>query len=254
MSFMKKMMARVGVGSSEVDTILNRNVLVPGETVDGVIKIRAGSVEQTIEKIDLSLHTTYVQKKDDSKVTKSVQIAQHTVANQFTLQPNDKREFPFAFTLPLDAPISKGKSNVWLQTGLDIKSAVDPQDKDMIQVAPHPYINAFLQAVDGLGFKLREVENEEAHGFGRLPFIQEFEFHATHGAFRSRLDELEAVFQPVSKDNIRVILEIDRKARGFSGFLSEMLETDESKVQFMLTTDDVNEIQRQLTDVLNQYA
>ncbi|PFG12397.1 sporulation protein [Bacillus sp. es.036] len=254
MSFMKKMMARVGVGSSEVDTILNRNVLVPGETVDGVIKIRAGSVEQTIEKIDLSLHTTYVQKKDDSKVTKSVQIAQHTVANQFTLQPNDKREFPFAFILPLDAPISKGKSNVWLQTGLDIKNAVDPQDKDMIQVAPHPYINAFLQAVDGLGFKLREVENEEAHGFGRLPFIQEFEFHATHGAFRSRLDELEAVFQPVSKDNIRVILEIDRKARGFSGFLSEMLETDESKVQFMLTTDDVNEIQRQLTDVLNQYA
>ncbi len=254
MSFMKKMMARVGVGSSEVDTILNRNVLVPGETVDGVIKIRAGSVEQTIEKIDLTLHTTYVQKKDDSKVTKSAQIARYAVANQFTIPPNDEREFPFSFTLPLDAPISKGKSKVWLQTGLDIKSAVDPQDKDMIQIAPHPYINAFLQAVDGLGFKLREVENEEAHDFGRLPFIQEFEFHATHGAFRSRLDELEAVFQPVSKDNIRVILEIDRKARGFSGFLSEMLETDESKVQFMLTTDDVNEIQRQLTDVLNQYA
>lgn len=254
MSFMKKMMARVGVGSSEVDTILNRNVLVPGETVDGVIKIRAGSVEQTVEKIDLSLHTTYVQKKDDSTVTKSTEIARYEVAHQFTLQPNEEKEFPFSFPLPLDAPISKGRSQVWLQTGLDIKGAIDPQDKDLIEVAPHPYVSAFFDAVDGLGFKLREVENEEAHGFGRLPFIQEFEFRVAHGAFRSRLDELEAVFQPVSKDQLRVILEIDRKARGFSGFLSEMLETDESKVQFMITTDDVNEIQRQLTDVLNRYA
>lgn len=254
MSFMKKMLARVGVGNTEVDTILNRNVLVPGETVDGVIKIHAGSVEQTVEKIDLSLHTTYVQKKDDSKVTKAAQIARHVVANQFTIQPEDTKEFPFSFTLPLDAPISKGKCNVWLQTGLDIKGAVDPQDKDMIEVAPHPYIKAFLKAVDELGFQLREVENEEARGFGRLPFIQEFEFRAVRGTFRSRLDELEAVFQPVSEDDIRVILEIDRRARGITGFLSEMLETDEDKVQFTLTTDDVNQIQRQLTDVLNQYA
>jgi sporulation-control protein len=120
-------------------------------------------------------------------------------------------------------------------TGLDIKEALDPKDKDQIQVKPHPHCAVILEAVSQLEFRTREVTCIYSPRYGRksgLPFVQEFEFVPT-SQFRSHLDELEIIFLP-DENGVDLLLQIDRKARGLAGLFSEALDSDESfvKVRF----------------------
>jgi sporulation-control protein len=80
-----------------------------------------------------------------------------------------------------------------------------------------------------LGFRMREAENEELpHRLRRrLPFGQELEFVAGSGEFRGRFDEVELLMFP-SEGSVDLVLQIDRRARGLSSFLSEAIGTDES--------------------------
>ena len=85
---------------------------------------------------------------------------------------------------------------------------------------PNSLLNGVLNSISSLGFRLRgaECENATYRLRGRLPFIQEFEFVPTSGTFRGRLDELELVFLPNSSTTADLHFQIDRKARGLSGF------------------------------------
>jgi sporulation-control protein len=122
---------------------------------------------------------------------------------------------------------------VWVETGLDIQMAVNPTDRDYIQVVPSEEIQTVLDAIDLLGFRLREVTNEYAPRLGgSLPFVQEFEFVPTR-QFRGRLDELEVMFFPRGGD-LQLLLQIDRRARGFGGFLAEAMDADETFVRVTL--------------------
>ena len=197
-------------------------------------------MEQNIEDIYLSLSTTYEWKKDDKKVTLQTEIGRYRLTQSCVVQPNEVKEIPFSFELPLDTPITIGKTKVWVQTGLDIKNALDPVDRDYITIAPTPLVEAFLQSLNTLGFRLRNADCEQAKGVfrNRLPFIQEFEFVPTGGALRKKIDELEVVFLPKS-NGLEVLMEVDRKARGLSGFFAEALEMDESLVRFTVTEQDI---------------
>lgn len=64
-----------------------------------------------------------------------------------------------------------------MRTGLDIKTAINPKDRDALEVRPHPLVHRVLEAVEKLGFHLHKVECEYADRFGgAYPFVQEFEF------------------------------------------------------------------------------
>lgn len=55
MSFLKKTLASFGIGSAKVDSILNQDVLYPGQSVDVSIHVYGGATEQAIDNIDLKL-------------------------------------------------------------------------------------------------------------------------------------------------------------------------------------------------------
>jgi len=57
--------------------------------------------------------------------------------------------------------------------------------------------------------------------------VQEFEFKPA-GYGRARYDEVEVVFEGQRGDQLDLMLQLDRSARGFGGFLMEMSGTDES--------------------------
>lgn len=256
MSFFNKVLASVGIGAATVDTKLERDVVMPGEEIKGVVEIRGGNTEQKIDDIYLTVNTQYVKESDDHKMNVTATIERIRLATAFTVSANEKREIPFSFILPIDTPVSMGRTRVWVATGLDIKNAVDPADKDYLQVRPGKLLDSVLEAVSALGFRIREVECEQASYRlrQRLPFIQEFEFVPTSGSFRGKLDELELVYLPISAASADLHFQIDRKARGLGGFLAEALEMDETNIRISVSQDDIPALTQKLQAMIQQYS
>ncbi|NMD70003.1 sporulation protein [Bacillus sp. DNRA2] len=256
MSLFNKVFASIGIGAATVDTKLERDTLVPGEAVKGIVEVRGGSVEQQIDAIYLSLFTTYLKESDDRKYTVNALIEQVRLNEPFVIKSQETKQIPFSFELPIDTPISLGRSKIWVQTGLDIKNAVDPTDKDFIKVIPNPLTEAVINVVNDLGFRLREVECEEApyRIRKRLPFVQEFEFVPITGTYRGKLDELEIVFFPSSSSMTDIYMQVDRKARGLGGFLAEALEMDESHIHFTVSSGDLPSLREKINSVIQKFS
>lgn len=256
MSFFNKMLASMGVGSAKVDTVLTKAVYRAGELMEGVVKISGGKTDQQIDAIYLAVYTTYTREMDDRKYTDKAVVQKQKVVDSFTLAANESKEIPFSFTLPYDTPVTKGATRVWIQTVLDIASAVDPTDKDFIQVEPTPLAASVLKEVEALGFRLRKAECEQASRKfrGMYPFMQEFEYVPMTGEFYGKLDELEVVFLSQSADKAELYLQIDRKARGFGGFLAEALDQDETFVPVTIHKSDERDIKSKLYNVLRKYS
>lgn len=256
MSLFNKILSGIGIGSARVDTKLTTDQLRAGEKVTGVVEIVGGNMEQQIDAIYLSLMTTYLKESNDRKINKQATIEKIKIVEPFTIGSNERREIPFSIVLPLDTPATLGKTKVWVHTGLDIKNALDPSDKDYISVSPSPLAAGVLNAVYDLGLSLRKVDCEAApyRLRRRLPFVQEYEFVPTSGPYRGRLDEVEVMFFPQTDNKLEVMMQIDRRARGLSSFLAEAMDMDESFVTFTVTTDDLPTIKPQINQIISRYS
>jgi sporulation-control protein len=177
------------------------------------------------------------------------------LTESFTIAANEDKVVPFQMKIPYEAPATLGRTRLWIQTGLDIKMAIDPQDKDFLEIQPHPLVTGFIDAAQRLGFQLRQVDCEKTPSYFKngLPFVQEFEFKPITGEFARKLDELEAVFQ-LTENEARVLLQVDRRARGFSSFLAESLNMDESFVKFSFKQSDLSTLDRTLGDMIRKYC
>lgn len=256
MSFFNKVFASVGIGAASVDTKLEKDTYMPGETVQGVVEVKGGKVDQQIDEIYLSLNTTYLKESDDRKYNVTASIDRFRLTTPFTIKSNEKKEIPFIFQLPYDTPLSIGRSKVWVTTGLDIKGGIDPSDKDYLKVMPNQLMTAVFNAVDNLGFRIREADCEEAPRRlrGRLPFVQEFEFVPTSGLFRGKLDELEVVFLSSGNGTLDMMFQVDRRARGLSGLFSEAMGMDETNVRLTVSNADLPNLQQKIQNVIQRYS
>lgn len=256
MSFFDKILASVGIGAAKVDTILNNDRLIAGDEVSGKVVIQGGKIEQEIDEIYLKLITRYERERDDKKIKEECIIGKFRLTDKFTVGANEKKEVPFSFILPIDTPVSYGKTRVWVETGLDIKNAIDPSDRDYMDVHPSALMNQLIHSITDLGFRLREVDCEAApyHLRRRLPFVQEFEFVATKGEFRGRLDELEIVFLETSEDHLEILLQVDRRPTGLGSLFSEMLNLDETHLRLTITKDDSQNIKEKILQILRKHS
>lgn len=256
MSLFNKVFASVGIGAAKVDTMLEKEHVMPGEEIRGIVQVRGGNAAQQIDEIYLALHTTYIKETNDKKYTSTAQIDRFRLTQSFLIKENEQKQFPFSIRLPLEVPLSMGRTKVWVSTGLDIKNAIDPTDKDYLTVVPSRLMAGIFDAVDELGFRLREAECEQAprHIRRHLPFIQEFEFVPISGPYRGRLDELEIIFYPNSQDEVEILMQVDRRARGLGGFLSEAMGMDESFVRMTLHASDIHEMKQKIQSVLERYC
>lgn len=239
MSLFDKVKASIGIGAAKVDARLDQSAFTAGENITGTLHIQGGNIEQEIKGIDLHLVTEVIREVDDKKVKQNYSFITYRVASGFLIGKGEKKQLPFSIPLPADSPITLGNSKIWLQTALDISLAIDPTDQDFITIKPHPVIHTLLEATRSLGFVLRKIENLP-HRRSQIGLIQEFEFVPTSGAFRGKLDEIELIFF-VEPQGVRIIMEIDRKARGLVSFLAESLDLDESKVSLFLSYHEINQ-------------
>lgn len=256
MALFNRILARIGIGAARVDAKLVNDEFRAGEKIEGIVEVYGGNVEQTIDRIYLRLFTSYVKEVDDKKVKQDIQLNVFKINEPFTIQPAEKKEIPFTFQLPDDTPVTLGKTRVWVATGLDIKDAVDPSDIDYVKVLPNLMVTSVMKSMEDLGFRLRQVECEEAprRMRKRLPFVQEFEFVPAKGPYYGKLDEVEVIVQSLGNGQYELLLEIDRKARGFSGFLSEVLDADESLVRVTVSESEIAQLSATLERVISRYS
>ncbi|OLN23171.1 sporulation protein SpoOM [Domibacillus antri] len=256
MALFNKVLASIGIGSAKVDTKLEKTVYTAGEIMRGVVEVKGGNIEQQIDSIYLSVMTTYVRETDDKKVTDHAAVFKRKLNEPFTIGAGETREFPIDLELPHETPITQGKTRVWVETGLDIKQAVDPGDKDYIEVRATPIAEAVLEAVRSLGFRLREVECQQPsrHARGKYPFVQEFEFVPVSGDYKGKLDELEVTFIEQAAHEVTLLMQVDRRARGLGGFLSEAMGTDETNVRLRIGKHDLPAIESKLNETISRFA
>lgn len=257
MSFFNKMLAKVGIGAAEADTLLEEVSYVPGEDVRGVVRVTGGHVDQEIDRIYLQLMTRYVRESGDNKVTEHYSLAKFNVSGKMTIRGGETMEIPFSFPLPLETPVTYNGQPVWLHTGLDIDVAIDPTDNDGIEVRPHPYMDVIFQAVQSLGFRFRSSSCEYHSRLGRgVPFVQEFEF-LPGSSFANRVKELELIMK-VDHNSVDVLIEIDRKARGLTGLFEQALDMDERLVRVYFTETELDQgpqvIAQELAAIIQQQA
>ncbi|WP_186575852.1 sporulation protein [Aquibacillus kalidii] len=251
---LKKWLASVGIGSAKVDTQLDSERLIPGESVKGKVLIEGGKAEQQIDRINLFIMTEALRERDDKKYYQKVELGRFSLSESFTILEGEKKELDFEFTLPIQTPPTLGRTKVWIQTGLDIPSALDPKDRDYIEVSPHAYVDTILGAITNiLGFQLRQVEMEYSNRYG---YLQEFEFTPSR-EFRSDLDELE-VFFFVKEESVELLLQVDRRAKGLGGLFAEALDMDERYVRLSFAKSEIdmgaNYIASQLNDTIRKFS
>ncbi|MDH3347219.1 MAG: sporulation protein [Desulfobulbaceae bacterium] len=269
MSFFKRMLSSIGIGSAKVNTMLEGELFHPGETINGVVEIKGGNTPQQIDGLYFSILTSYTTTVQVEKTTEpedgsepEIEIIEEEVTKTHTLhsfkiddncsvEANETKQVTISFQLPWGTPLSQGTSKTWITTGLDIKKGLDSSDKDYIQVAASTLVQETLQAMDQLGFVLNEVDCEEAPAARQpdYPIIQEFEFKPNSSSFQGQLDEIELVFMP-KENELEIYMEIDRKIRGISSFVVEMIGGDETQLRFSVTNDDIEGLNEKISNLI----
>lgn len=240
MSVFKRMLASVGIGSAKVDTHLHNAVVVPGGSLQGEVHVMGGEIDQEIAEIYLYVATQYKRERDDTTYYEECKLLKAPISAPFTLHVHEKKVIPFSIEIPDQTPLTFGHQEVYIRTGLDIAMAINPGDRDYLSVEPHPSMQAVLDALNLLGFRLAKSECEYNTRLGRTyPFVQELEFKPT-GAYQRLLDELEVIFY-LNGNQLEVLLEIDKRARGFVGLMEEAFDADERYAHLYISSTDLNQ-------------
>lgn len=197
-------LASLGIGSATVDTKLANSKIRAGEILRGVTNIYGGRSNQSVDAIYLYIITQY--SKGDKKVSYEFEKIQLT--DGFVIEAEEEKQIPFEFSTPIDLPRSTGHYPIYIKTGIDIPMAIDPTDRDRIQILPPPLVSQLLQYIEDAGFVLYAVKNQYDAENKPHPFFQSYQFKPS-GRFHGYVDRLDVVFDVTDAD-IYVEMEVIR--------------------------------------------
>ena len=223
---LKSFLRAFGVGGPTIDARLDTDRVEAGGLVTGTLHISGGDPATVAAKATLELVARIEKKMGDSEYQADEVIA--GVVLPGPIQLGREHALRFGLDLPPFTPVTTlgGRNHVWVRSGLDVPWAVDPADRDPLQVHPNRPQQHVLQAMEQLGFRLYKVDiDARSSWFGRK-WVQEFEFKPA--GYGSRYDEIEIVFEGQRGNKVELMVQLDRAARGFGGILMEMSGNDES--------------------------
>lgn len=218
-----RLLASVGIGGAKVDTRLSNPSVTPGAFIRGTVNLQGGSVDQTIERIDVALEAIASHEVGDGVSHLPVVIGSETVALRMEIKAGKLMELPFQIQVPMDTPLNRINGydtpvEIFLRTHVHLANAVDSGDKDPVTISPLPAQRAVFDAMARLGFRIKKVDVEYGQIRGsRLPFFQEIEY-AVGSNYLHQFQEIEITFLNREFD-MDVIFEIDRRARGIQVFM-----------------------------------
>lgn len=242
MSIYKRMMERTGAGGIHINAMLDATSVRVGDELTGTVVLRSDHGAKQVNSIQLHLVADFMYEHNKQLVKESGIIYRYRLDTNMTVMQGNERTVPFRFRIPFSTPITAGTSKVWLESEADVEMAPDRQDRDYVQILPHPIVDAFFEAVSLLGFRLKEVSLLRVpHVRPEFPFVQEFEFKPR---LRSLLDEIEVYYLAESREKVDFYIEIDRRANGLIGLLEEAFDLDERCIKITLTSADTGDPER----------
>lgn len=124
----KKMMSYIKGGSPNVDLILKKSEMKPGETVTGSFHVENGWNRQEIKRLECDL----VKELQGDKVVTVDSVT--TILMSETMEAKEKTEYPFSYRLPEDLPPTTEGLTYRLNTRLVLESDIKRNDHDEIVV------------------------------------------------------------------------------------------------------------------------
>ncbi|WP_149180112.1 sporulation protein [Streptomyces sp. TRM49041] len=218
----KKLLASLGAGGGNVETVLTEVNVVPGGVVQGEVRIEGGSVDQEIQRLSMGLQARVEVESGDQEVKQDIEFAKVQLGGAFTLQAGAVHVLPFGLEIPWETPVTSIAGhqlhgmNIGVTTELAIARAVDSTDLDPVNVHPLPAQQAILDAFVQLGFRFKNADMERGHIRGtrqKLPFYQEIEFLPPQ-QYRG-LNQVELSFVADERE-MDVVLEMDKKGGLFT--------------------------------------
>lgn len=246
---MGKILSSVGVGSAKVDTMFPSETVYSGSDVDVTVEVEGGETDQQIDAM------YFMFGGEGGSETYTVDKAR--VTQSFTIEAGERRTFDSTLNIPIDTPITQVGSepvagaNVWLDTGLDIDWAVDPDDHDELTVKPGNRIGPLFEALSELGFSYRGIDYIETPQreirFER-PFLQKFEFETYSAPFAGDMEKLEIAPIPL-EDELRVDLVVDR----YREVTGKKDRAEKSGEQFVFSDMDVTQLRKNLQPLIRKH-
>lgn len=125
---LRKYMSLLGVGSAQIDLILEKDVLKPGDSVNGYFFIKGGTIDQELKQIDCDL----VMVDERTGIEKVIDTTTIQIMTRIESEEADK--VPFSFELPLDVPVTTKDISYHFKTKLTFEQGVESWDEDMVKV------------------------------------------------------------------------------------------------------------------------
>lgn len=233
---LKNIFASFGFGAAKVDLILEDFRLKMGQPVAGKIVLTGGNAEQLIEGLDVAFCLSSAYQRDDDTVNVNETVATIPVTKEtFKVNPGETKEYPFTFVCPEYIPVSSVNTRYYFQTNLEIKSGIDANDRDFVDVYPSGLQEYFLN-----GFKkLKFVPQGEGYTGKKGGGFQIIQFRPTEW-LRGEYDEIVFMYQPAHTQNgVAGFFELDKKGTGLLGMLADEIDLDEKKGRFVFTKADL---------------
>lgn len=125
---LRKYMALLGIGSAQIDLILEKEIYKAGEIVNGHFLIKGGTISQELKRIDCDL-VAVNRLEETEEVVDSV-----TILTTKVIQSEDVNKIPFTFLLPNTALVSTDNLSYRFKTKLAFKQGVESLDQDAIRI------------------------------------------------------------------------------------------------------------------------
>ncbi|MGG1676078.1 sporulation protein [Neobacillus sp. NRS-1170] len=125
---LRRYLSLVGIGSAEIDLILQKDTFKAGDSVGGYFLIKGGTIEQQIKQIDCDLvlldHASGIEKVIDST----------TIMLSAWIDSEASNKVDFIFQLPESVPASSKDISYRFKTKLTFDEGVESFDQDIIKI------------------------------------------------------------------------------------------------------------------------
>ncbi|WP_050182005.1 sporulation protein [Domibacillus robiginosus] len=131
----KDFFSSIGLDSVKVDTIVEKQLISPGETLSGHIHVKGGQADEPIDKIHILLYLQYEAVKEDSDFSwHEKHFEEIIIPFKRNIKAYEEHRVPFSVKVPLEAPKTDDTHKWFVRTKVFIDQAVDPEDEDEITV------------------------------------------------------------------------------------------------------------------------
>jgi sporulation-control protein len=125
---LRKYMSLLGVGSATIDLILPKETYHPGEFIKGIFKIKGGTVDQQIRRVECDLLMMDLTNGNEKVIDTT------TILTSKLIESEESNELSFTFKLPDHMPISSEERSYRFKTRLTFNEGVESKDQDIIRI------------------------------------------------------------------------------------------------------------------------